>query len=204
MQNGSSLQLINNSNEPNSITVLIFQKNSSTAEYVELPVAWMVIRDLPQGDNYPFFFSDDLSVAASDSWGNFTPRFPVSVGQAYEMVSSASGDVLQLYPPGASNPEEIDVRNGLTLGAINAYLYRSGTLLAAKTNIPPCLKASFAFEPTIFLGVVSEMEPGQIIPPKALSALTEISLLGIQSGDIAITEGVSAPYKFTLENVVKR
>lgn len=127
----------------------------------------------------------------------------MSVGQAYQMVRAASGDVLEPYPPGASNPEEIDVRNGLTFGAINAYLYRSGRLLAAKTNIPPFLKASFAFEPTIFLGVVSQMEPGQTVSQTDLPALTEISLMGMQSADIVITGGGAAPYKFTLENVVK-
>jgi hypothetical protein len=201
MQNGISLQLINNSNEPNSITVLIFQKNNST-EY-DLAVAWRVIWHLAQGNRYPFVFSDDLLVSASDSWGNFTPQFAVRPGQAYEMVRAESGDVLKPYPQGASNPEEIDVLNGLGQGAINASIYRSGELLAAKTDIVPGQKASFAFEPTIFLGVVSEMLPGQIIRPSILPELSEISLLGIQSADIVITGGVSAPYKFTLENVVQ-
>ena len=202
MPNGISLQLINKSDNANGLTVLIFQRNA-TLGHDETVVAWRVVRDLPQDGRDSFFFSDDLSVSASDSWGNFTPQFPVRPGQAYQMVLSVSGDVLQLYSPGASNPSEIDVRNGLSDGAINAQLYRSKELLATKTAIAPGQKASFAFQPTLFFGVVAQMEPGEIIPPSTLPELTEISLRGVQSADIVITGGAGAPYMFTLQNVVQ-
>jgi hypothetical protein len=199
--NGASLQLINNSSDANSLTVLIFR--DVTQGFNEPAVAWMVIQNLAQGGRYPFLFSNDLLVSASDSWGNFTPQFPVSFGQAYQIALNASGNVLQLYVPGASNPSEIDVRNDLPTGSINAHLYRSEKLLETKAAIAPGQKVTFAFKPTILLGVVSQAEPGEIVPPSILSELTEIPLQGIRSADIVITGGGSAPYQYTLQNVVR-
>src|SRR3954451_6169284 len=98
MPNGINLQVINRSNDKNNSRILIFQKNVAPG-FSEIAVAWKVIQNLGFGDRHPFVYSYDLVVDAGDSWGNFTPQFSVSPGQAYQMSKSPSGDILQPYPP---------------------------------------------------------------------------------------------------------
>jgi hypothetical protein len=207
MANGINLQLINHSNDANNSEILIFQKNV-TPGFNEIAVAWKVVQNLGNGDRHPFLYSHDLSVDACDSYGNYTSQVgPANPGSAFQMLRNVSGDVLQVYPSGAAAPTETDVRNDLTEGSINANVYRSGTLVATRANVVPGEKATFAFEPTIFIGVASQVEEGQILNSAVLSSVnTEISLLGISSADIIMSGGGSGtqavPYTFTLENAV--
>lgn len=198
------LQVINQSNDANDSEVLIFQKNVAPG-FSELAVAWLVIQNLGQGDRHPFTYSTELAVDANDSWGNYTPQFPVAPGQAYQMVYTSSGDQLVPYTPGAAVPTDIDVLNNLQKGAIGANLYRTGKLLATKTGVAPGQKATFVFKPTIFIGVASQVQEGQIVDSAVLSSInTEISLLGLKSADIIMTGGGpgadSTPFQFTLSN----
>ena len=70
----------------------------------------------------------------------------------------------------------------------------------------PGQKAVFAFKPTIFIGVVSEVAEGDVMDSAVISDInTEISLLGIASADIVMTGGGTGPdavpFAFNLENV---
>jgi hypothetical protein len=65
----------------------------------------------------------------------------------------------------------------------------------------------FTFKPTIWIGVASQVEPGDVIDSAILSEInTEISLLGIVSADIVMTGGGTGPnatpFAFTLQNIV--
>lgn len=198
------LNFINRSNDQNRSEVLIFAKNeASTID--ELHVAWTVIKNCGQGCNHPFVYSINNSVNASDSWGNFTPQLPASAGERFEMVLTPSGD--QLRSAGtANNPQEIQVLNNLQQGAISANIYKSGRLFATKTGLAPQQEAVFQFKPTIWIGVVSQVEQGQIINSAIISEVnTELSLLGIQSADIVMTGGGSGaeakPFSFYFENL---
>jgi hypothetical protein len=101
----------------------------------------------------------------------------------------------------------VQVLNALPKGAINVGCYKDGKLLALKTSIAPQQKAVFEFKPTLWIGVVSQIEQGQVMNSAILSHInTEISLLGIASADIVMTGGGpgsnSTPFAFNLENVV--
>ena len=204
MSNVINLRLINRSNDVNNTSYVIFQKNVSTT-FEELAVAWRVIQNLDVGEYHPFTYSDNLQVAASDSWGNYTFPIDAKYGLMYQMLRNPSGD--QLAQKGeAAGPREIDVKNSLPEGSMNALCYRDDKVLAMKTSIAPEQKATFEFKPTIFIGAVSQVEEGEIMNSAILSNInTEISLLGIQSADIIITGGGSGPssteFQFTLENV---
>jgi hypothetical protein len=207
MPNGINLQVINRSNDANNSEILIFQKNVAPG-YSEIAVAWKVIQNLGNGDRHPFAYTYDLAVDANDSYGNYTPQLsPATPGSAYQMVLNTSGDVLQPYSPGSASPTDIDVRNDLTTGSIDANIYRSGLLLATKTNVVPGQKATFVFKPTIFIGVASQIQQGEVIDSAVLTSVNmEISLLGISSADIIMSGGgsgtSSVPYTFALQNVV--
>lgn len=200
-----NLNFINQSNDLNNSQIVIFQKNVAT-DFDELSVAWKVIQYCGQGDNHPFTFPMGLSVGSSDSYGNYTPQLKAQNGELYKMALTASGNQLVAGGPGTS-PKEVQVLNGLPKGAITASCYKDGRLLATKTSIAPQQKAVFQFKPTIWIGVVSQVEQGEVMNSAIISSVnTEISLLGIASADIVMTGGGpgpnSQPFAFNLDNVV--
>ena len=199
------LNFINSSNDTNNSDIVIFQKNVATS-FDEIAVAWKVIKYCGQGDNHPFTFPMTMQIAASDSWGNYTPRQDAQNGQLFSMNLTASGDVLQLAGAGTS-PTEVQLLNNLPQGAINALIYKDGKLLAQKTGVVPQQKAVFQFKPTLWIGAVSQIVQGQVMNSAIISAVnTELSLMGIASADIVMTGGGpgpnSQPFSFQLANVV--
>jgi hypothetical protein len=200
------LNFINNSNDTNNSQVVIFQKNVAT-DFDEPAVAWKVIDISGRGDQHPFVFSAETAVGSSDSYGNITMHLNAGNGQVFQVVDSASGNSLVPAPAqGAQN--EIAVHNKLAKGAITANIYRSGRLLATKTGVAPQQKAAFSFKPAIWVGVVQQVEEGQVMNSDIMSSInTEISLLGIASADIVMTGGGpgagSQPFSFNLQNIVQ-
>lgn len=199
------LNLVNQSNDTNNSQIVIFQKNVAT-DFDEIAIAWKVIQNLGQGDSHPFVFPMQMTVGASDSYGNATPQQPAEHGQLFSMGLTPSGHQLQLSGSGTS-AKEVQVLNALPQGAIDASIYRGGSLLATKTAPAPQQKAVFQFKPTIWIGVVSQIVQGQVLNSTTISQInTELSLLGVRSADIIMTGGGpgqgSTPYQFSLENVV--
>ncbi len=199
------LNFINNSNDVNNTEIVIFQKNVAT-DFDELAVAWKMIRYCGQGDNHPFTFPMSMTVGASDSWGNYTPQLAARNGDLFSMAQTTSGDRL-VYSGPATSSKEVQVRNELPKGAINASIYKNGQLLAIKTSIAPQQKAVFEFKPTIWIGVASQIVQGQVMNSAIISNInTELSLLGIASADIVMTGGgpgpSATPFAFNLENIV--
>ncbi len=201
------LNFINNSNDLNNSKVVIFQKNVAT-NFDELAVAWKVIQYCGQGDNHPFTFPTTYSIGASDSYGNYTPQTPAQNGQMFQVSQAVSGTMLSYAGP-ATGSKEIQLRNSLSKGAVNASIYKDGKLLAVKTSIAPSQMAVFEFKPTIWIGVVSQVVEGQVMNSAIISEVnTELSLLGISAADIVMTGGglgaSSTPYQFSLDNIVMR
>jgi hypothetical protein len=202
---GIKLNFINNSNDSNNSSIVIFAKNAAT-DFDELAIAWKVIQNCGRGDNHPFVYEETLYVSAGDSYGNYTPELLAQYGQQFEMVKSTSGDVLQMSAQPASGPTEIEIANNLERGAISGNVYRSGSLYASTHSIAPGQKAVFSFKPTIWIGVASQITEGDVMNSAIISDInTEISLLGIASADIVMTGGGpganATPFEFSLEKV---
>ncbi|MCX8474155.1 MAG: hypothetical protein MT490_00025 [Sphingomonas sp.] len=202
---GVKLNFINLSNDANNSEIVIFGKNVATS-YDELAIAWTVIKYCGQGDNHPFTYPMAQTIGASDSWGNYTPQQNAPRGQRFAMALTTSGDQLVARGP-ATSPTEIQLLNELPRGAVNANIYKDGRLFAIKTSIAPQQMAVFDFTPTIWIGVASQVQQGQVMNSAIISNInTEISLLGLVSADIVMTGGGSGPnataFVFTLENVV--
>jgi hypothetical protein len=199
------LNFINRSNDTNNSSIVMFQQNVSP-DFDETTIAWKVIQNCGRGDYHPFTYSLNFNVSASDSYGNYTQQLTAYDGQAFDMTTDASGDVLKLSATPASISTEVEVRNNLNVGAINANCYRDGKLLAAKTGLAPGQKAVFEFQPRIYVGVVSQIEEGAVMNSAVISQInSEINLFGITSADIVMTGGGTGagatPFNFTLENV---
>ncbi len=199
------LKFVNQTNDANNSEYVIFQRNVATG-FDELAVAWKVIKNCGQGDFHPFVYPMSMQVSAEDSYGNYTPRLDAQDGQLFSMVRTSSDDILKLAGNGSS-PTEVQVSNDLPQGAINANFFKSGRLLATRTSLAPQQKAAFEFKPTLWIGVASEIDEGQVMNPAILSNIdTELSLEGLASADIVATGGGSGPsaepFQFTLHNVV--
>lgn len=199
------LNFINRSNDTNNSSVVIFQQNIAE-DFGEIAVAWTVIQNCGRLENHPFTYSLNYQVSASDSYGNYTPRLTAYDGDAYEMIKSTSGDILQLSPVPATSSGEVEVRNNLGIGSIDANCYRDGKLFAIKKNLAPGQKAVFQFQPRLYIGVVSQLEEGDVMISAIISQVnTEINLFGISSADIVMTGGgpgeSATPFNFTLENI---
>lgn len=199
------LNLINKSNDTNQTEFLMFQKNVATS-IDETIIAWKVVKYLGYADYHPFTYDTTLQVSSQDSWGNFTPRLKANQGDAFHMVLTNSGN--ELLPNGqSSSSTEVEIKNDLTTGSVNASVFRSGTLVSKKTGVSPGQKAIFAFKPTLFIGAVSQVEQGDVVDSAIVTSVnTELSLMGIASADIVITGGGTGPtataFEFNLENVV--
>ncbi|WP_428742327.1 hypothetical protein [Tenacibaculum sp.] len=205
MSNSIKLNFVNKSNDVNNSSIVIFQKNVADS-FDDTATAWKVIRNPGYMDSHPINYSTDFQVAASDSYGNHTPTLTSNYGDAFEMTNSSSGNILQKSSNPTVNPDEVEVRNNLITGAIDANCYKDGKLLATKRGIAPAQKAIFKFTPSIYIGVVSQIVEGDIINSAIISQInTEISLFGINSADIVMTGGgpnaSSEPFSFNLENV---
>lgn len=199
-----NLNFINRSNDTDNTRIVIFQQNVATT-FNEAAIAWTVIEYCARGDNHPFVLPSGFTISATDAYGNETPQIMAESGQYWEMVTNESGDVLQLDPQQGS-PNEVILANNLFRGSITANAYKDGKLLATKSNVSPQQKAVFEFQPKIWIGVVAEVEQGQVLNAAIIQSInTEISLLGISSADIVMTGGGSGSdiYQFSLENIVE-
>ena len=197
------LTFINQSNDMNNSSVVIFQKNVAT-DYEEVAVAWRVIRNCGRGWSHKFNYPFDFYVGAGDSYGNLAPQLSAEYGQKWDVVRTASGDTLQLDSTPASSMNEVEIKNSLMTGSIDAQIYKDGKLLLTKTGVSPAQKAVFSFKPTIWVGVASQIEEGEIMNSAILSDInTEISLLGITKANLIMTGGgvgpTATPFQFHLE-----
>lgn len=201
------LNFINKSSDTNNSSIVIFQQNVAE-DFGEIAIAWKVIENCGRLDNHPFTYPMAFQVSASDSYGNYTPQLNSANGQAFDMIKSPSGDILQLSSVPATNSDEVEIRNNLETGAIDANCYRDGKLLATKTGLAPGQKAVFEFQPKIYIGVVSQIEEGDVMNSAIISQInSQINLFGIRSADIVMTGGgpgkSSTAFNFTLENINK-
>jgi hypothetical protein len=200
-----TLNLINQSADSNNSTVLVFQK-STLASLGEYGVAWQVIQNLGRGWTHRFEYEFDLQVGTSDSYGNVSPMLDASPGQLFSVELDSSGDQIKLAGTVPNKTPEIWVQNNMDQGAVDACIYRSGRLLARKTGIVPQQAAAFQFNPSIYIGVVSQwnVKPGQILNSAILQAVNlQISLAGLTgSANIVMSGGgpgkTSAPFAFDL------
>jgi hypothetical protein len=206
MSDALQLTLINQSSDANNSTVLVFQQNvvASLGEYA---VAWQVIQNLGRGWSHRFEYDFDLMVGAADSYGNTSPLLGASPGQLFSVYSAPSGDQIKGNGTVPNKTSEIWLQNDLGTGAMDACIYRSGKLLSTKTGVAPGQTASFQFNPSIYIGVVSQwdVKPGQILNSAIMMAVnTPISLAGLTGAATIVMNGggpgqSSAPFTFTLQ-----
>lgn len=196
------ITFINQSYDENNSDVVIFSKNVAP-DFSELAVAWQVIQNCGRNWTHKFTYPLNFYVAAQDSWGNVSDLHLGENGQKWDVVRSTSGDTMVLDTQPANSPAQVEIKNALSAGAIDAQIYKAGKLFATKTGVSPQQAAVFEFKPTIWVGVVSQVEEGDIMNSAIISDInTEISLLGITKANLIMTGGgvgsTAVPFQFTL------
>ena len=189
------LNFINRSNDTNNSQVVIFAKNAGMANDFHT-LAWRVIDNCGPGDNHPFVYPMQVTVAVSDSEGTFTPQLPARPGHRYTMSRTEDGD--QLADSGATGGSGVEIENALQ-EPIEVYFYRDGRAFL-RTSIPPTVVDMLQFEPIIRINAASKITEGQI-----LATNTELSLLGIGSADIVMKDGGPGNeglFVFSFDNIV--
>lgn len=183
------ITFINNSNDMNNSEVVIFQKNVAT-NFESTAIAWTVIKNCGRNWTHKFTYPMQFEVAAGDSWGNISDQQQAENGQKWDVVRSNSGDILQLDSNPASSQSEVEIKNDLATGAIDALIYKAGKLLASKTGVSPGEKAVFEFRPEIYVGVASQINEGDVMNSAILSDINQkFSLLGITKANLIMTGG---------------
>ena len=203
------LTFVNESNDANNSEIVIFQKNGSATDE-NLVIAWTVIKNCATGWKHPFNYPATSGAGAKDSWGNqIISPLVASNGDAFKVFKGPSGDQMGLDAAKSKETpaNEIRIYNDLEEGAINAQIYKDGRLLLADTGMSPAEFASFSIKPILYIGVVSEVEEGDVMSSAIVSQInTELSLVGVASADIVMTGGghgtAAEPFQFTLKNVV--
>ncbi|MCJ8289708.1 MAG: hypothetical protein HRT58_04100 [Crocinitomicaceae bacterium] len=199
------LNFINRSNDDGKSNVVIYQQNAAQ-NYGENPVAWKVIENCGAGQNHVFTYSRNIEIAISDYFHNRTSFIEAQLGCLYEIVQGNFGDELKASNKPASVPFALEIYNKQRNGVYNANCYRNGRLIASKIDLFPGEMAVFEFNPSICIGLVSQIKEGDEMDVSTLALLdTELSLRHIESADIVMTGGGigenAQPFQFSLENV---
>ncbi|WP_299261518.1 hypothetical protein [uncultured Aquimarina sp.] len=201
-----NITFINKSYDKNNSQVVIFLRNVAI-DYEEIAVAWHVIRNCGVNWTHDFIYPTEFDVGVIDSYRNVSDRLPASYGQKWDVEYSDSGDILQLDPIKTSNYTDVQIKNDLAVGSIDAEIYRGGKLAAIKKGVSPGEKAVFEFEPYIYVGVNSQIKEGDAVKSAIISdENTRISLQGITNANLIMTgggTGINAtPFRFELEPIL--
>jgi len=192
------ITFINNSLDNNNNNVLIFQKNVAES-FEETTIAWRVIKNCGREWNNVINYPMEFELQARDKYTNTSPKMGCTNGDKWNISLGLSGDSMQKDPTGASSRNAIDLANNLDYGALDAWIYKDGKVLAKKTKIAPGQKATFEFKPTIWVGLASQVEEGDVINSAILSTVnTELSLLGLTKAQLIMTGGGDLPFEFKL------
>ncbi len=201
-----TLTFINRSDDGANTNVVMFQKNTRASDDA-VAVAWRVAPQSTAGDTHAFALPYNVTVAVRDSHGNDTAQVSALPGHMFTVGAPTSDATLShSVAETGGDAREVQVRNDLSHGAINASVYKDGRLLAIAPALAPGQNAAFAFRPTLWIGALANVSEGDLINPAMASSVnTELALDGIASADIIMSGGgqgdTAAPIVFTLENI---
>lgn len=186
-----SLRIINSSNTPN-LTIIIFQKDIA----VNNPsTAWRKLIFSSQVTSHTINYTYGLTITASDNNGNRTPPLNVAHGQKFRYVSLKTPPI---YLGDSATGSHLEIENYTGKNNININYHKDNKILAKRIiNDANSLDVSFD---TLWIGSINNndvYEGQEILDVIESSINTEISLLGIISGDIIITNSGS-DLQFTL------
>lgn len=191
-----NLRFINRSNTVGGTDIIVFQKNLEGVMDENI-VAWQICT-LAQDEADDIVYDKRLQLGYNVIGVGRVTTVNASVGNIYGLNNGV------YYSGEWMSPSELATFNTNPY-AIVVEVYRSGNVLSA---LPAGSDDTslFRFNPTIWVGVVSSIEEGDVLDSGTVASInTEISLLGIKSADVVMVGGgvgpSAVPYSFMLENI---
>lgn len=198
------LRYLNQANDKNCLTLVLFQKLANMDEDVTL-FAWKTIKHCGSVDDITVTYLPDLQICVADAEYNFSTKLDAAPGTVFTVTSDAQG-FLQLLPSESTSCTEIKIENQRAKGIIDVYSYRSHQPLLKRGPIVPGEEAVLSFEPVLYVALLQDVEEGEALPPSAVAKATAFPLLGLQGADLVLRGGGrdknATPYVITLENLV--
>jgi hypothetical protein len=194
------IDLLNRCAGPDVPTIVVFQRADGDLGD-GLAVAWKVIRNCAPGWHHPFTFSTALDVDVSDMNGNHLPALAAGAGKVFEVAPLIAGRRFGCTQHSVEG-QHVDVRNALRRCAVHANLYSNGALLARR-DIAPGSRARFDLHTHVWIGM-GEAREGQRFDPDAIEGAVQVSLRGIASAALVLTDdGVDESFRIKLGQVVR-
>jgi hypothetical protein len=190
-----------NSSATTPADIMLFQKNLAAVETTA--VVWRRVAGAVAADPRPVQFVADLFVAVVDSLSGLASvcRLPAGGARAFT-VSFAAGSTVPVVayagPSGAGNTQT--VTNSDAVRTVTARLWRGTHVVAFNPAVAPGQTALFRYGVTVFIGLApAGVAEGDLLTAAQVTAVnTEISLLGLASATVDMTDGPS----FSLQDVV--
>lgn len=182
--------------------VLVMQKDDACPG-LHNAIAWKVIRRCAPGHWHPLSYAPVAEICLGDEFGNYTERQAAAAGARFAAQPLLRGRELARRASDASR-DDIVLHNALTVGAVDACLYRNGRLLARRCALAPGQSAAFRVRPVLWWGACSEARQGQRLGDALCDTpLTALPLYGLVRATIALHGGGGQPYEFVFEDVTR-
>lgn len=182
----TTIRLINST--PGAQKVVLFMSNEAGGS--DFAIAWRVINlgasPYTETLNVPL----DYQVQAGDSFGNATALQEAKGGERWNVVKPVA--LQRDSSPAAAR--DIEVVNKLTIGAIDASLYKDGKPVAMKSGLAAEQRAIFRIKPVLYIALAPNVEEGTLFRPVDMAPV-EIPL---DQGELTVvlSGGGQKPFEF--------
>ena len=184
--------IINKSSDQNNSNVVFFKRN--LAGWDSPAIAWRVISLDGTTAFSEFSYNTSFFISTQDSYGNISDPKEAKFGQNWKVFEIPSGKMIKDTGAPAIKSDEIELKNQLMKGSINAHLYNEGFLIAAETGIAPGQKGIIGLDHHIYVGVSSQVKEGEEINSAILNDINQsFSLVGITKAELIVTGGGQGP-----------
>lgn len=192
------ITFVNNSQDMNNSSVVIFQKNVAT-DFNELAIAWKVIKNC--GRNWSHKFSYPMSYDISIS--NTTQQLLAEYNATYKAVDENGRTLLTKNNRVGGNEKNYILENDLPFEIVDADVYKDGKLIAKVPHVAPQQKAVIEIPETLlYIATVNfNIDEGDILPADFVTSKnhTALNLEGYKNAVIEHTTDENGHSIYTLK-----
>lgn len=192
------ITFINNSEDMNNSSVVIFQKNVAES-FGEIAVAWKVIKNCGRNWDHKFTYPMSSDISASN-----TPiRLQAEYNATYKAIDENGRTLLTKNTRVGGNEKNYILENDLPFEVVDADVYKDGKLIAKVPQVAPQQKAVIEIpEMLLYIATVNfNIDEGNILPADFVTSKnhTALNLEGYTNAVIEHTTNESGHSIYTLK-----
>lgn len=193
------ITFINNSEDMNNSSVVIFQQNVAT-NFDERAVAWQVIKNTGRGQTHHFTYPLEYTISAS----NTQMQLPAQNNHLYEVIEENSSSMLVSQADKGENNKGYTLVNNLPNEIVDADVYKDGRLIAKVPLVAPQQKAIIELSShEIYIASVNlDIQESEFLPKNFVEDkgnYTLLNLEGFKKPVIELTTGKNGESIFTIK-----